>query len=72
MSAAQSNLGFMYYTGQGVPQDYVKSYMWASLAAAQGDAKAAMGRDTVAALMTPAQIQQATALAAAWKPTTGR
>jgi len=40
------------------------------LAAAQGNAQAAKNRDLVAAKMTPDQIAQAQALAAAWKPTT--
>ena len=68
---AQYNLGALYYNGQGVPQDYLQAYMWASLAVAQGDANAAKGRDLVATKMSPAQIEQAKALAAAWKPTTG-
>jgi TPR repeat protein len=25
---AQYNLGFMYRTGEGVPHDYAKAYMW--------------------------------------------
>ena len=33
-AAAQSNLGWLYANGQGVPQDYVRAYMWWSLAAA--------------------------------------
>ena len=38
--------------------------------ALQGNADAAKDRDIVAARMTPAQIEQGKALAAAWKPTT--
>src|SRR5271163_410553 len=33
---AQNILGLMYYSGQGVPQDYVIAHMWLSLAAAGG------------------------------------
>ena len=37
---AQSNLGVMYYTGQGVPQDHVQAVKWFRLAADQGLASA--------------------------------
>ncbi len=33
MADAQFALGFMYYFGHGVPQDYVQAHMWYSLAA---------------------------------------
>jgi len=39
-SAAQFNLGLMFYLGQGVEQDYVKAVRWYRLAAAQGNAGA--------------------------------
>ena len=49
--------------GQGVPQDYVRAYMWNNLAAAHltGDEQkpAAENRDKVASRMTPAQIAEA-------------
>ena len=32
-AGAQGNLGFMYYLGQGVPQDYVQAHVWFNLAA---------------------------------------
>ena len=70
-------LGFMYAGGSGVPQDYVQAYMWISLAAAKGNLPnmsppdfAATSLAIVAAKMTSSQIEQAKALAAAWKPTT--
>jgi TPR repeat protein len=37
---AQSNLGAMYYGGQGVVQDYIEAVKWFRLGAAQGDASA--------------------------------
>jgi uncharacterized protein len=37
---AQYNLGFMYASGQGVPQDYAEAVKWYRLSAAQGDAMA--------------------------------
>ena len=39
-ASAQINLAFMYYTGQGVPQDYKEAGRFYKLAAAQGNAKA--------------------------------
>ena len=36
-AAAQSNLGFRYIAGQGVPQDYAEAVRWCRKAADQGD-----------------------------------
>ena len=76
---AQIKLGIMYEDGNGVPQDYVQAHMWLNLAVAGLPASetsirnaAVIVRDGVAAKMTPDQIAQAQALAAAWKPTTGQ
>ena len=66
---AQYNLGVMYAEGRGVPRSYVQAHMWWSLSAARGEALAGKARDEVAALMTAAQIEQATALAIAWRRT---
>jgi hypothetical protein len=66
---AQYHLGLMYAKGRSVPRDLVQALMWLDLAAAQGDALAARSGDQVAAKMTPAQIKEAEALIAAWKPT---
>ena len=61
-AAAQSNLGWLYANGQGVPQDYVRAYMWWSLAA-QSTSNAEESEesilDKVARRMTPAQIAEA-------------
>ena len=69
---AQSNLGYMYNIGNGVPQDYVQSHMWRNLAASRAtgaDAKHfAEVRDSVAASMTRDQIAEAQRLAREWKP----
>ena len=35
---AQYNVGFLYETGQGVPQDHAAAMMWWQKAAGQGDA----------------------------------
>ena len=37
-ASAQSNLGLMYYNGQGVPQDYAAAAAWYRKAAEQGNA----------------------------------
>jgi uncharacterized protein len=68
---AQSNLGLIYERGNGVPQDYVQAYKWYSIAAsrfASQNQKTANNRDTLAARMTQAQIEQALRLAAEWMP----
>jgi hypothetical protein len=65
---SQSNLGIMYANGQGVAKNYVRAHLWFSLAAAQGDANAANNRDSVAKLMTPAQIAEAQKMTQEWKP----
>ena len=64
---AQINLGLMYYNRQGVARDYVRAYMWVSLAALQGDPIAVNYRDIIAKKMTPAQIAEAQRLAREWK-----
>jgi len=69
LGAAQFELGIAYAKGQGVPQDDVQAHVWFNLAAVRGDRDAARNRDVVARRMTSEQIQQAEALAAAWKPT---
>ena len=61
-TSAQVNLASLYYKGQGVPQDYVYSHMWYNLANANG-ADASEKRKLVEEKMTPAQIEQAQALA---------
>jgi TPR repeat protein len=67
--AAQHYLGYMYYFGEGVPQDLVRAHMWFNLGAAKGDLEANALRDIVEQRMTPAQIAEAQKLAREWKPT---
>jgi uncharacterized protein len=67
-ATAQFSLGFMYQKGLGVPQDYVRAYMWFDLAAAQGTKGAAEWREHIAARMAPEQIAEAQKLAREWKP----
>ena len=60
---AQNNLGFMYRTGQGVIQDYVRAHIWWNVAASTGMKNAIENRDKVAGMMTPSQIAEAQNLA---------
>ena len=59
MPAAQFNLGLMYGKGNGVEQDNLLAYVWASLAAAQGLALAYQSTDVLRARLTDAQIMEA-------------
>jgi hypothetical protein len=71
---AQYNLAVAYRDGKGVEQNFVRAYMWFTLSAAAGrdpevHDKASKERDDLAKEMTAAQIVQANAEAASWKPT---
>ncbi len=73
LADAQTNLGFMYQSSRGVPQDYVQAHMWYNLAAARlppGEDRdmAVSNRDQIEKLMTPAQVAEAQRLASEWKP----
>jgi len=63
LAKSQYNLGISYAKGQGVLQDYTYGHMWLNIAAASGDGDAAEARNIVQESMTPAQIEQAQALA---------
>ena len=60
---AQYNLGLMFYSGEGVPLNYIKAYVWISVAAAQGSESAKKNRDTVEAKLTPPDLSKAQAIA---------
>jgi hypothetical protein len=67
----------MYFTGQGVPKDYVLAHMWFHLATSRYPAlekakreRSEKIRDIAASKMTPAQIAEAQRLALEWKPKT--
>ena len=51
----------MYYSGRGVPLDYVTAFLWYSRAAAGGDERAARVLKQLATVMTPRQKQLAQA-----------
>ena len=67
-ATAQNSLGRMYAGGVGVTQDDMLAYMWFALAAAQGEANAAKGRDLAESKMTPAQRAEARKLTSEWRP----
>src|SRR5947208_12454791 len=56
---AQSVIGVMYRKGEGVARSSARAFMWFSLAAARGDAKAKAELHEVSKDMTPAEIAQA-------------
>jgi TPR repeat protein len=49
-------LGLMYATGEGVPQNNLRAYVWWSVAAAQGNEDARGNRDRMADRLTPEQL----------------
>ena len=67
---AQSDLGYMYANGEGVPQDDVQAHMWFNLAASRLTSAlreiAVQGRDRVADRMTPEDRSEAQRLASEW------
>ncbi len=64
-SKGQNNLGAMYEAGHGVSQDYVRAHMWYNVSASNGNETVIKNRDSLAELMTPAQIEKAQGLARA-------
>jgi TPR repeat protein len=56
---AQNVMGVMYRKGQGVARSSARAFMWFSLAATRGDAKAKAELQEVSKDMTPAEIAQA-------------
>jgi TPR repeat protein len=60
---AQSNLGVLYFEGQGVLQDYTRAHMWFNIAAIAGDKDSVTNRDLAASKMTAQQIEQAQRMA---------
>jgi len=56
---AQITLAEMYTSGRGVTRNNIQAYIWYSLAARCGSVTAAADRKKVAALLQPAEVQQA-------------
>jgi TPR repeat protein len=66
-AGAQNNLGYFYYNGVVVKQDYVRAFLWFSLSAAEGFTEASSFRDAAAGYLNKDQILQAQAMAQACK-----
>ena len=62
-ASAQSNLGAMYYMGQGLLADFVLAHVWFNIGAANGSEPAAKNRELVAKTMTPEDISKAQIMA---------
>jgi uncharacterized protein len=56
---AQGMLGAMYQRGQGVAKSSSHAFMWLSLAASRGDARAKAELKTVSGKMTPEDLSRA-------------
>ena len=56
---AQATIGIMYHDGQGVPQDYVRSYAWLNIASAQNLEKAQNLRDLVSKKLNKSDLIEA-------------
>lgn len=68
MAKAQVNMAAMYYQGVGAPKDLKLSYLYAGLAAKQGDQEGAGMVGILKGQMMPADISAAESMIAAWKP----
>ena len=63
IAGAQYNLGLMYATGRGVPQNHARAYLWFSMAAAQGNEGASEMRDLTSEKLTTEALNNAQQLA---------
>ena len=63
---AQYNLGLMYASGSGVPENYVGAYLWWTVAKAYGNEKAATKLNVLKPLMSERDIVEAQRLATDW------
>ena len=60
---AQFQLGYMYFTGNGVNKDAVIAHMWINISGANGHTVSSDGRSMAEERMTREQIAEAQALA---------
>lgn len=66
-ATAQVRLARLYLYGQGVPTDRVQAYMWAFLAAAQGDTAAQQDLSSITTGMSLDDVEEAKQLARQWR-----
>jgi len=64
---AQYMIGYMHFTGAGVPEDPAKALAWYLLAAERGEPSIELARNELQATLTPAQITEADGLVAELK-----
>jgi hypothetical protein len=64
--AAQSKLGFLYWSGRGVPKDVNKAYFWTVLARARGDEGSKDLAAVLASRMTRSQTSAIEQQAEVW------
>jgi TPR repeat protein len=60
---AQTQIGTMYRKGEGTAPSLTRAFMWFSVAAKRGDAKAKAGLLDVSRKMTPAEMSEGAAMA---------
>ncbi|MFI5011968.1 MAG: hypothetical protein ACHQAY_06445 [Hyphomicrobiales bacterium] len=65
---SQYNLAILLARGLGAPRDFKASYVWFALAARDGDADSAKKRDEIASRLSTAELDDAKAAVASWKP----
>ena len=66
---AQTNLGVLYYKGNGVKQDFVEAEKWFNIASKVGYEDAKMNSELMTKLMTSEQVAEAQRQAGEWKQT---
>jgi len=60
---SQFMVSVLYDTGKGTTQNLMSAYIWASIAAVNGDKVSIKNRDQISNKMTPQQVEQAQRLA---------
>jgi TPR repeat protein len=60
---AQTQIGTMYSKGEGTAPSLTRAFMWFSVAAKRGDAKAKAGLRDVSKRMSPAEMSEGAAMA---------
>lgn len=66
---AAYNLGMMYWNGRGVPENKQEAYKWFTVAAGRGSRLAEYNMRILSRQISPKQVTDAVALAAAWTKT---
>ncbi len=70
-AVAQYDLGVMYETGEGVPEDDIQAYAWISLASAQGVENAKKVKEMLTGEMTSAEVAEAQKLSRKYREAFG-